>query len=515
MQTSPDQPLIQRVVIAGGGTAGWMTAAALSKVLRGRIAITLVESEEIGTVGVGEATIPMIQLFNRVLEIDEDEFVRETQGSFKLGIEFVNWGRLGSRYMHAFGRFGQDLWTVPFYQYWLKLHRQGRVPPLGEFSITNVAGWQNRFMRPPADVQNSPLNDITYAFHFDAGLYARYLRRLAESRGVVRVEGRIARVLQRGAGHAHPSHVAALVMEDGRQIDGDLFIDCSGFRGLLIEQTLKTGYEDWTHWLPCDRAIAVPCASVSPLTPYTRSTAHRAGWQWRIPLQHRTGNGHVFCSRHISEDEATAVLLRHLDGEPLAEPRTLRFVTGMRKQGWNGNVVAIGLASGFLEPLESTSIHLIQTSIARLIDFFPSQGFAQADIDTYNRLFRFEFERIRDFIILHYHLNQRDDSPFWVACREMAVPETLADKLRLFGTHGRIVRENNELFAEVAWLQVMLGQNLTPGGYHPLADSLPDAEVQQYLQGIHGLMQRCAAVMPDHAAFIAQHCKAPALAAAR
>jgi tryptophan halogenase len=503
----PQMPptMIRRVVIAGGGTAGWMAAAALSKVLRGKVAITLVESEEIGTVGVGEATIPMIQLFNRVLELDEDEFLRETQGSFKLGIEFVNWGRLGTRYMHAFGRFGQDLWTVPFHQYWLKMYQAGRAPDIGEFAITRVAAYRNRFMRPPQDVQNSPLNDITYAYHFDAGLYARYLRRQAEARGVVRLEGRIADV----AMHSASGHVQALLMQDGRRVEGEFFLDCSGFRGLLIEQTLQTGYEDWTHWLPCDRAVAVPCTSAQPFTPYTRSTAHEAGWQWRIPLQHRTGNGHVFSSRHVSEDEATAVLMANLDGEPLAEPRTLRFTTGMRRLGWNRNVVAVGLASGFLEPLESTSIHLIQTAIARLIDFFPSTGFSQVDIDEYNRQFRFEFERVRDFVILHYHLNQRTDTPFWTACREMAIPETLQAKLRLFATHGRIVRENNELFSEVAWLQVMHGQHLEPQAYHPLVDSLDETEIAHYLQGVHALIGRCVDVMPEHAAFIAAHCAAP------
>jgi tryptophan halogenase len=496
--------LIRHLVIAGGGTAGWMAAAALSKVLRGKVAITLVESEEIGTVGVGEATIPMIQLFNRVLEIDEDEFVRETQGSFKLGIEFLNWGRQGTRYMHAFGRFGQDLWTVPFHQYWLKMFQAGRAPDLGEFSITRTAAYQNRFMRPPGDVQNSPLNDIAYAYHFDAGLYARYLRRYAEARGVTRLEGRIQEVSL----HAETGHVTALVLASGQRVEGQLFLDCSGFRGLLIEQTLKTGYEDWTHWLPCDRAVAVPCASATPFTPYTRSTAHRAGWQWRIPLQHRTGNGHVFSSRHISEDEATAVLMGNLDGEPLAEPRTLRFTTGMRRLGWNRNVVALGLASGFLEPLESTSIHLIQSAIARLIDFFPSTGFSPVDIDEYNRQARFEFERIRDFIILHYHLNQRTDSDFWTACREMAVPPALQAKLALYQSHGRIVRENNELFSEVAWLQVMHGQHLAAKAYHPLVDSLDEAEITAYLAQVHEVIQRCAAVMPDHAAFIAQHCAA-------
>jgi tryptophan 7-halogenase len=501
----PSPSSIRRIVIAGGGTAGWMTAAALSKVLRGKVAITLVESEEIGTVGVGEATIPMIQLFNRVLELDEDEFIRETQGSFKLGIEFRHWGQLGQRYMHAFGRIGQDLWTVPFHQYWLKMHQAGRAAELGEYAITRVAAWRDKFMRAPNEVQNSPLNDITYAFHFDANLYARYLRRHAQARGVVRVEGRIARVKQR----AGDGHVQSLVMENGEHVEGELFIDCTGFRGLLIEQTLHTGYEDWTQWLPCDRAVAVPCASAAPLTPYTRSTAHRAGWQWRIPLQHRTGNGHVFCSRFISEDEATAVLMGNLDGAALAEPRTLRFVTGMRKLGWNRNVVAVGLASGFMEPLESTSIHLIQTAIARLIDFFPSTRFEQTDIDEYNRQSRFEFESIRDFIILHYHLNQRTDSPFWVAMREMDVPATLKAKLRLFESHGRIVRENNELFSEVAWLQVMHGQGLVARSYHPLVDSIDEPEIEAYLRGVRELIDRCANVMPSHAEFIARHCAAP------
>ncbi len=497
--------MVRRVVIAGGGTAGWMTAAALSKVLRGKAQITLVESEEIGTVGVGEATIPMIQLFNKVLELDEDEFIRETQGSFKLGIEFVDWGGLGQRYMHAFGRMGQDLWTAPFHQYWLKMHQAGKVPDIGEYAITRVAAYQNKFMRPPAEVQNSPLNDITYAFHFDANLYARYLRRHAESRGVRRLEGKIAEVALAAAN----GHVQALVMEDGTRVEGDLFIDCTGFRGLLIEQTLKTGYEDWTDWLPCDRAVAVPCASVAPLTPYTRSTAHRAGWQWRIPLQHRIGNGHVFCSRFVSEDEATAVLLANLDGEVLADPRTLRFTTGMRRLGWHRNVVAVGLSSGFLEPLESTSIHLIQTAIARLIDFFPSAGFEQDDIDEYNRQARFEFERVRDFIILHYHLNQRTDSPFWVAMREMEIPPTLRAKLQLFRTHGRIVRENNELFSEVAWLQVMHGQGLKARGYHPLVDAIDEPGIVDYLAGVHALIGRCAAVMPSHADFIEKYCAAP------
>jgi tryptophan halogenase len=500
--------LIKSVVIAGGGTAGWMTAAALAKILKGKVEITLVESDEIGTVGVGEATIPMIQRFNQVLEIDENEFMRETQGTFKLAIEFVDWGRLGDRYMHGFGRIGQMLGTVPFDQYWQKFYQAGQAADLGEYCITRVAAQRNRFMRPTQEAGNSPLAEIAYAFHFDAGLYARYLRLYSEARGVKRIEGRIADVTLRGLS----GQVEALILADGSRVAGELFIDCSGFRGLLIEQVLKTGYEDWSHWLPCDHAVAVPCASVPELTPYTRSTARQAGWQWRIPLQHRTGNGHVFCSRYISEDEATAVLMANLDGEALAAPRTLKFTTGMRRQAWNRNVVAIGLAGGFMEPLESTSIHLIQTSIARLIEFFPSPAFEPRDIAEYNRQSRFEFERIRDFLILHYHLTQRDDTPFWRDCRAMEIPRTLQDKLDLYRGQGRVVRENNELFAEVAWLQVMHGQGLRAAAYHPLADLIDERETADYLAGVRDVMRTCADVMPSHAEYVARYCKAPPLA---
>ncbi len=499
--------LLDGIVVVGGGTAGWMTAAALAKVLQGRYPITLVESDDIGTIGVGEATIPMIQLFNQVLEIDEAAFMRATQGTFKLGIEFVDWGRPGDRYMHGFGRFGQDLWTVPFDQYWQRRHQAGRADPLERYSINRMAALSNRFMRADPTMGNSPLAEIVHAYHFDAGLYARFLRDYAEARGVQRVEGRIEDVWLR----AGDGHVAAVRLEGGRQVNGSLFIDCSGFRGLLIEEALKTGYEDWSHWLPCDRAVAVPCASAPDLLPFTRSTALRAGWQWRIPLQHRIGNGHVFCSRYISEDEATATLMAGLDGEPLASPRTLRFVTGMRKQAWNRNVVAIGLSSGFLEPLESTSIHLIQTAIARLLTFFPDAGFSAEDVDEYNRQSRFEIEKIRDFIILHYHLNQREDAPFWAACRDMPIPESLQRRIALYRRHGRIVRESNELFAEMAWLQVMHGQNLEAEGHHPLADLIDEQEVDSYLQSIRDVIGSCVNVMPTHADFIAGHCKAAVL----
>lgn len=496
--------LIQNIVIVGGGTAGWMSAAALATALKGRVAITLVESDEIGTVGVGEATIPMIQLFNKTVGLDEAEFMRATQGTFKLGIEFVNWGRLGDRYMHGFGKIGQDLWTVAFDQYWHKMRRQGRAAPLAQYSITRMASQAGRFMPPRTDLPNSPLGDIAYAYHFDASLYARYLRGLAEQRGVRRVEGRIARVHQRDSDH----HVTAVELASGQQVAGELFLDCSGFRGLLIEETLHTGYDDWTHWLPCDRALAVPCEPVRPTTPCTRSTAHRAGWQWRIPLQHRTGNGHVYCSQHISDDEAAATLLAHLDGRPLADPRPLRFTTGMRKKAWNANVVALGLSSGFLEPLESTSIHLIQSSIQQLIDFFPGRDFRQRDIDAYNERSRFHFERIRDFIILHYHLNQRTDSAFWQDCAHMAVPATLADKLSLYRSSGRLQRVDGELFTEVAWLQVMEGQNLLPEAYHPLADLIADDETAAYLDSVRDVIAKCVDVMPLHDDFIARHCAA-------
>ncbi len=495
---------LKSIVIVGGGTAGWMTATALSAALKDRYTITLVESDAIGTVGVGEATIPMIQLFNKVAGIDENEFLRETQGTFKLGIEFVNWGRLGDRYMHGFGKIGQDLWTVRFDQYWHQLRRQGRALPLENYSIARMAALANKFMPADPEVPNSPLAEIAHAYHFDASLYARYLSKLAQARGVQRVEGRITQVQQREG----DGHISALVLESGTRVEGDFFIDCSGFRGLLIEETLHTGYENWQHWLPCDRALAVPCAPAPRLLPYTRATAHRAGWQWRIPLQHRIGNGHVYCSQHISDDEATATLLANLDGQPLASPRPIHFTTGRRKQAWNKNVVAIGLASGFLEPLESTSIHMVQSAIQRLIDYFPDSGFSAVDTAEYNRQAQFEAERIRDFIILHYTLNQRSDSAFWQACAHMPLPETLTHKIELFRSRGRLLRVDRELFTDDSWLQVMEGQNLVPDASHPLVHVQSDASAADYLDSVRQVIAKCVAVMPDHEAYIAQHCAA-------
>ncbi|MCA1713664.1 MAG: tryptophan 7-halogenase [Gammaproteobacteria bacterium] len=493
---------ITDIVIVGGGTAGWMTAAAMSKVLTKDYSIRLIESDEIGIVGVGEATIPMIKLFNNALDIDENDFVRRTKGSFKLGIEFVDWARIGDTYTHGFGKIGQDLGLIAFYQYWLKMYQAGKAAGLDEYSINTWAARHNKFTRAVTDRPNSPLADIAYAYHFDAGLYARYLREYAEARGVRRLEGKVVDSELRG----EDGFVDAVLLDGGRRIQGELFIDCSGFRGLLIEQALQTGYVDWTHWLPCDRAIAVPCASSGSLTPYTRSTARAAGWQWRIPLQHRVGNGYVFSSRFLGEDEATATLLANLGGQPLAEPRVLRFVTGKRRKFWNRNVIAIGLASGFMEPLESTSIHLIQSSIARLTAFFPHAGFEQADIDEFNAHSDFEFDRIRDFLVLHYHATERDDTPFWDYCRTMDIPESLKRRMDLFRSNGRVFREANEMFAEPSWVQVMHGQRIRPQSYHPLVDLYSEDKIADYLATVRRVIDNCVQAMPTHEAFIARHC---------
>lgn len=493
---------IDKVVIVGGGTAGWMCAAALSRLFGPRLDIRLVESDEIGIVGVGEATIPPLRLFNALLGIDEDEFLRETQGTIKLGIEFVDWTRPGHRYHHAFGPIGgRDLGQVPFHHYWLRARLGGRADVLDEYVFNSLAARANKFMRSVADMPNSPLGNIAHAFHFDASLYARYLRRFAEARGARRIEGRIVDTVLRG----EDGFIEAVVLADGRRVDGELFIDCSGFRGLLIEQALHTGHEDWSPWLPNDRAFAVPCASSGRLTPYTRSTARSAGWQWRIPLQHRTGNGYVYCSDSISDDEAAATLLANLDGEALADPRPLRFTGGMRRRFWERNCVALGLACGFMEPLESTSIHFIQQGISKLVTFFPDRGFEQADIDEYNRQVQFEYIRARDFIVLHYKANARDDSPYWRRCREMAVPDTLAAKIELFRSHGRVFREHEELFTESSWIQVLIGQDVMPRSWHPMVDLLDDTEVARLLDGTQRVLRRSVEVMPTHEETIAKH----------
>ncbi len=497
---------MQRIVIAGGGTAGWMAAAALSRFLnlsaQNRWSVTLVESEDIGTVGVGEATIPQIHLFNQSLGIDENEFVRATQGSFKLGIEFSGWGKPGESYLHAFGNIGRGLGLIPYHQYWLAHLAAGGASDLWSASPTAHAAKQHRFGRI-ADRPGAPPSGVAYAYHFDASLYAAYLRRYSENGGVKRIEGKIETV----SVNSENGNINALTLADGSIIEGDLFIDCTGFRGLLIEGALASGYDDWSHWLPCNRAWAVPCKSVSPLTPYTRSTAREAGWQWRIPLQHRTGNGHVYCSDYISDDEAVQVLLDNLDGAPLADPRQLHFTTGKRKQIWKKNCVALGLSSGFLEPLESTSIHLIQSGIARLLSFLPQGEIVAADVDEFNAQSDFEFAAIRDFIILHYRLNGREGA-FWQHCRTMDIPQSLSQKIALFSANGRITRHNEELFTELGWLQVMWGQGLRPDGYHPLADQLAPEQLKEFISLATRHAAHVAAQMPDHANYIAANCAA-------
>jgi tryptophan halogenase len=498
-----DDPRLRNIVIVGGGTAGWMAAAALAKLLGRSVPIRLIESDEIGIVGVGEATIPQIRLFNGTLGLDEDDFLRKTQGTFKLGIEFVDWTRPGHRYVHAFGSVGgRELGLVPFHQYWNKARLRGEATELGDYTFNTVAARAGKFMRG-ANIPNSPLSNVFHAFHFDAGLYSKYLRAFAEPLGVRRTEGKVASVQL----HPETGFVESVTMEGGEAIAGDLFIDCSGFRGLLIEQALQTGYEDWSRWLPCNRALAVPCASVSPLTPFTRSTAREAGWQWRIPLQHRIGNGYVYCSDFLSDDEAAATLVANLDGEKLQDPRPLRFVTGMRRKFWNRNVVALGLASGFMEPLESTSIHFIQSAISKLVAFLPDRRFDPVATDEYNRVLQFEYERARDFIVLHYKATERT-GPFWERCREMAVPESLQRKMDLFRSGGRVFREHEELFTESSWVQVLLGQDVLPAHWHPMVDLLTDAELRQFLDGIKSLLQRSAQAMPTHEQFIAKHCAA-------
>jgi tryptophan 7-halogenase len=488
---------IRRILIVGGGSAGWMTAAALSNSLKHSCEITLVESEEIGTVGVGEATVPPIKGFNRALGIDEREFVRSTQGSFKLGIQFVDWGHIGNRYFHPFGNYGHPFDLVPVHQHWL-YHRSDESS-LDDQSMAWAAASRGKFALPSRD-QGSALSTYDYAYHFDAGLYAAFLRRYSEARGVIRVEGRVGDVTLNG----ETGHVDSVTMVDGRVFSADLFIDCSGFTGLLIEGALKTGYEAWTRWLPCDRAVAMSCASTPDFTAYTRSTARAAGWQWRIPLQHRTGNGYVYSSAHISDEAAAATLLANLDGKALAEPRSLKFTTGVRRKFWNKNVVAIGLSSGFLEPLESTSIHLIQTGITKLLALFPDRTFNPLDIDEYNRLSIDQFSRLRDFLILHYKLTTRDDSDLWRYTAAMDIPDTLKLKIDHFRSRGRLLTHDPELFGPSSWLAVHVGQGNFPERADPLLD-FRSSEGPAWLAKMRAAVAFEAGRLPTHRDFIAQN----------
>jgi tryptophan halogenase len=492
-----NQP-IRTILIVGGGSAGWMTAAALANKLAGLpIAIELIESAEIGTVGVGEATLPHLRFFNAALGFDEAEFMRRTKATFKLGIEFRNWGRIGQSYIHPFGAFGTELGGVPFHQHWLRMRAAGSAVALEHYSLPIQAARRNRFARP-ADDPKSLYSTFSYAYQFDAGLYGRFLRDYAEQRGVKRTEGRIVDVALR----PDDGFVSSLTLADGRKLEADLFIDCSGFRGVLIEQALKAGYEEWTRWLPCDRAIALPCAGDGPLTPYTRATARESGWMWRIPLQHRVGNGHVYSSAFIADDEAETALLAQLEGPPLAEPNRLRFTTGKRRRQWVKNCVAIGLSAGFLEPLESTSIHLIQLAIGHLIDLLPDSGWDPLDAGEFNRVMDLEYERVRDFLILHYCATDRDDTPFWDHCRTMELPESLRYKMELFRDRGYVVNYREGMFLEPSWIAVYVGQNVAPTRFDPLSEALPASRLQAEMSRIGEACRAAAERMPPHEHFL-------------
>ena len=493
---------IKNVIIAGGGTAGWMTAAALSRFLARETKIILVESAAIGTVGVGEATIPPLSDYNALLGINEYDFLRATSGTYKLGIEFIDWGRIGQSYFHPFSTFGLDMQGIHFHQFWSKQRLAGEPYSLDEYSICAMAARAGKFMRADRTEMHSPLAQIRHAYHVDAIKYAAFLREYAEARGVERIDGRIVDVEL----DSESGDIVALQLEGDSRIDGDLFIDCTGFRALLIEGALEAGYEDWSHWLPCDRAVALPTSSAGKLIPYTRAAATSAGWQWRIPLQHRVGNGQVYCSDYMSEEEAIGELISVVEGEPLATPNVLRFTTGKRKESWKKNCVAIGLSSGFLEPLESTSIHLIQEGIAKLIALFPDKTINSLERDTYNGLMGSNFEYVRDFLILHYHATDRNDSDFWNYVRTMPIPDGLQHNITQFRYKGRFFGAREDLFQISSWVAVMVGQNILPEGYDPVVDGVPEDQVNEMMADIRNVYREAANRMPPHQAFINKYC---------
>ena len=488
---------MRRIVIAGGGTAGWMAAAAIAHNLGETVEVTLVESEAIGTVGVGESTIPPLATYNRICNIAEADFMRATQATFKLGILFDGWKNGQDRYFHSFGLTGKDHWSAGFQHFWLHGLAKGHAEPYHDYCLELVAALEGKFAHLPDGAMN-------YAYQLDSGLYARFLRQRAEADGARRIEGKIARVELDGAS----GDIAALLLDTGERIEGDLFLDCTGFRALLIEGALHAGYDDWTHQLPCDSAIAVQTASVGPPVPYTRAMAHDAGWQWRIPLQHRTGNGIVYCSRYLGHDEALELLLGNLEGEVLTEPNRVRFISGARRRQWYRNCVAIGLSGGFMEPLESTSIHLIQRAVLRLIRMMPKDGISERDVAEFNDQQMQDMLQIRDFLILHYKATERRDSAFWRQCADMPIPDSLAQKIELFRDTGRVFRRNEELFAENSWVQVMMGQGIMPRSYHPIATKLPDDELVRLFATLRGNVARTVGSLPTHGEYVAHYCGA-------
>ncbi|GLS25274.1 tryptophan halogenase family protein [Marinibactrum halimedae] len=492
-------PTVKNVVIVGGGTSGWITAATLVKLLGHSIAITLIESEQIGTIGVGEATIPPIVTLNNALGISETDFMKKTQATIKLGIEFNHWGKPGQSYMHAFGNIGQDFAFCSFHHLWNKARLNGDTRSFWQYSLNYQAAKHHKFTHLTR-IPHTELKGLVSAYHFDAGLYAGYLSNFCQQRGVQRKEGKVIGTTQQ----KDNGYIQTLHLESGETIEGDLFIDCTGFRGQLIHNTLGVAYENWQHWLPCDRAIAIPSERLKSLPPYTQANAHTAGWQWKIPLQHRTGNGIVYSDNHLSEDQAYAHLMAHLPSKPIAEPKALRFTTGRRKQAWFKNCIAIGLASGFLEPLESTSIHLVQSAAIRLVKHFPHRGIQDASVSIYNAQTQKEIEHIRDFLILHYHANQREGSDFWRDCQHMDIPDSLKMKIENFTSTGNIFTESDDLFLPIAWQQVMIGQNLLPKDYHPATGHFSSQQHQQLLDSLEQLIKSLAERLPDHEEFLNQ-----------
>ncbi|WP_159821513.1 tryptophan halogenase family protein [Colwellia sp. 20A7] len=488
---------IKNVVIAGGGTAGWMAAAAFSKLIGKNLNITLVESDEIATVGVGEATIPPIKTFHRLLGINEQEIMRATNATFKLGIEFENWGLQDSKYIHSFGATGKECWAGEFHHFWLHGLRKGIKADFGDYCYELQAAKAHKF----ALSNNTPIN---YAYHLDATLYAKYLRKFSENLGVTRLEGKIQQVNK----DSKTGNISSLSLASGQLVEGDFFIDCTGFRGLLIEQALHTGFDDWSHWLPCDRAVAVQTKTVSSPLPYTRSIAHKSGWQWQIPLQNRVGNGLVYCSKYCSDEEAISTIKANIEGEMITEPRVIKFNTGRRRKGWNKNCVALGLSSGFIEPLESTSIHLIMSGVIRLLRLFPFEGICQSTIDEYNSKLDSELNAVRDFIVLHYKTTEREDTDFWLHCKTMEIPPSLHHKIKLFKETGRVFLDDGDIFRVDSWTQVLIGQGIIPKQYHTIAEVMSDKELESFMSNMKDSITNAVEKLPSHAEFLDKYCKA-------